>query len=62
MTISIIDKKNNIPVKPMSYSGKQKYLMSILTPNDIIKNNGSDFNLQVNEEDNPIIFLYEFIK
>lgn len=62
MTISIIDKKNNIPVKPISYSGKQKYLMSILTPNDIIKNNGNDFNLQVNEEDNPIIFLYEFIK
>lgn len=61
MSASITDEKNNIPVKPISYSGEPQYLMSVLTPDDIRESNVYGLNLKVNEEDNPIIFLYKHI-
>lgn len=62
MTLSIWDKDNNIPVKPMSYLGEQKYFMSVLSSNNIAENNNINLNLDTDEENNPVIFLYEFIK
>ena len=62
MTSSLWDIENNIPVTPMSYLGEQNYLMSVLSSNDIIENDDINLDLNIHEENNPIIFLYEFIK
>lgn len=60
MTSVILDSKNKLPVEPIAYTGEKEYLVSVLRAEKILASNNNELNLEIAEEDNPVLFFYKY--